>query len=139
MTATFDFPYHTPSDVYPESSSGIKFGRGYTFASEPNGPDQMIFRLHFEAMFTWISAAGTPTNAVKPQLSTICLQEFYESVRMSIPFNYVHWRRGTTLCRFNKPLPPFPPVKNKTSYDIASKARGHQVEAFDQELMMMPV
>ncbi|MDH7796435.1 MULTISPECIES: hypothetical protein [unclassified Beijerinckia] len=139
MAKLFDFPYHKISDRYPESSKIVQYGRGYSFASAPIGPDQMIFKLRFDAMFHWLTLYEQIDRYTKPQLNIVLLQEFYEEVRMFTPFNYKHWRRGLVTVRFNKPLPEMMPMTEKIIVDQVTGSRGHQVEGFDVELILQPL
>lgn len=131
MPATFDFPYHQLVDVFPESGQNIQFGRGYSFASAPLGPDQMTFKLKFEAMFYWFDASRAPSTTAEPSMNLNRLVEFYETHRMYEPFTYVHDLRGSRTVRFLKPLPELVPMKNKIIWDSTRTYRGHQVEPFE--------
>ena len=92
---TFDFPFHTVSDEYPVSSTTIKLGGGYQFASKPRGPDQILFKLSFKAM--WF---GT----LNAQIDMQAMIDFYEAHRLYEPFEYEHPTRGLVVVRFSKPL-----------------------------------
>lgn len=99
----FDFPYHRVSDEYPESSTTMKFGGGYEFATKPRGPDQMIFKLAFQGMWFY-EANGAVDIATNPQINMRRLEMFYEEHRLYEKFEYPHPRRGMRVCRFKKPL-----------------------------------
>ncbi|WP_181176982.1 MULTISPECIES: hypothetical protein [unclassified Mesorhizobium] len=101
---TFDFPFHTVADEYPQSSTVIQFGGGYQFATKPNGPDQITFKLAFKAMWFFESSPGVVDAVREPQRNMQCLQDFYEAHRLYEPFNYPHPRRGLVKVRFSKPL-----------------------------------
>ncbi|WP_353645771.1 hypothetical protein [Mesorhizobium sp. WSM2239] len=118
--AVFDFPYHTIEEEYPVSSTTMKFGGGYQFASKPKGPDQIKFILNFEAM--WFS---TPPH---PKLNMQTLVDFYEDHRLYEPFDYPHPRLGTVSVRFATPLKIPEGIK---------KGRG-QVKPFKIELLLQP-
>lgn len=135
---TFDFPYHVPTDEYPQSGYNVSFGRGYSFASAPRGPDQLIFHLQFEGMFFWYNTSNVLDAAVRPELNVRRLQMFYEARRMYETFDYQHPIRGLVAVRFNKPMPQLKPMKHMVILDQASGARGHQVESFQIDLVMQP-
>lgn len=134
----FNFPFHQPSDEYPDSSLSIRLGRGYEFASAPKGPDQMTYNLKFQAMFFFVDTLGTVNLDPQPQLNARALQLFYESVRMYTPFVYPHPIRGNQLCRFSKPFPPLTMAKGLKIYDDVTGLYGHQVEAFTITIRAMP-
>jgi hypothetical protein len=102
---TFDFPFHTVRDDYPESSASVRFGRGYAFASRPRGPDQIITHLSFPVMFTMVNqTTGLIDRTVAPHYNFEALLAFYEEHRMYEIFKYNHPRKGLTEWRFSKPL-----------------------------------
>lgn len=136
----FDFPFHTPSDEYPGGST-VKFGRGYRFAARPNGPDEIVTHLRFEAMFVYQAAAGgAPLPDVDPTFNIYALEKFYRSVRMYSPFTYPHPTVGAVTARFNKPL-IMPRTLKADAGKVGGKVVGgvsyrlHQVEPFDMELL----
>ncbi|MBN9551300.1 MAG: hypothetical protein J0H31_21145 [Alphaproteobacteria bacterium] len=88
---TFDFPFHLVEDQYPQSSTVIQFGGGYQFATKPNGPDQITFKLTFKAMWFYERSPGV-------------VDRDYEAHRLYEPFYYPHARRGLVVVRFAKPL-----------------------------------
>lgn len=140
---TFDFPFHTPNDEYPGGST-IKFGRGYRFAAQPPGPDEVICHLNFQAMFIFQADAGAaPNRSVAPQYNILALEDFYKRHRMFKPFNYPHATLGTVIVRFNKPLIMPKTDKSKPGEVGGTRVDGvswrlHQVEPFDMELLIQP-
>lgn len=133
---TFCYPYHTPTDAYPQSSQKIKFGYGYEFASKPKGPPQISFTLNFKAMFWWFTKAGNISRDVNPTLNIASLIDFYEAHEMYEPFIYSHPTRGDIICRFNKPISTPKSIEGLITYDNGFS--GHQVEPFSLELMAQP-
>lgn len=101
---TFDFPFHTVSDEYPTSSTVIQFGGGYQFATKPNGPDQLTFKLAFEAMWFFERSPGVVDRDREPQINMALMQDFYEAHRLYEKFYYPHPTRGLVVVRFAKPL-----------------------------------
>lgn len=132
---TFDFPYYILSDEYPESSKTVSFGGGYTFASAPRGPDQLIFNLDFQALFHWYTTAGVVSRTIQPSLNAFRLQDFYEVHRQYEPFTFVHPTRGSQTVRFHKPLPKFIPTKEQVIVDKVTGARGHQIAPITIQLI----
>ena len=102
--ATFNFPMHRVSTEYPESSNTLKFGGGYQFATKPNAPDQMIFKLSFDGMWYFLNSSNVLDAAVNPTRNMRALEIFYETHRMYEIFVYPHPTRGNQNVRFNKPL-----------------------------------
>lgn len=135
---TFDFPYHTVGDEYPESSTLVRFGSGYQFASKPKGPDQIIFHLAITGLFWWIDRDGNIDWASNPLGNAGLLQKFYEGHRMYAPFLYNHPTRGIVTVRFHKPLPPFRSMKDAVSVDDERGLRGHQIETVNVDLILQP-
>lgn len=125
---TFDFPFHTVEDEYPASSTTMKFGGGYQFASKPTGPDQITFKLNFKAMWFYEGPPGTVDATSNPKINMQKLIEFYEAHRLYEPFEYPHPRRGTLTVRFAKPL---------KVPDYVEKGRG-QLQPFSVDLILLP-
>ncbi len=135
---TFDFPYHTIGDEYPESSTLVRFGRGYQFASKPNGPDQIIFHLVLSPLFWWLDADNNVDWTANPRGNAGTLQKFYETQRLYNKFYYPHPTRGTVVVRFHKPIPPFRSIKDAVSSDTETGLRGHQIEPVNVDLILQP-
>lgn len=140
---TFDFPYCTPQDEYPGGTT-IKFGRGYRFAAQPPGPDEVITHLNFPAMFVFQRFAGDPPDiTVDPQLNIYALESFYKRHRLFQPFQWRHPILGIKIARFNKPL-VMPKTAKTNPGEVGGKMVGgvswrlHQVEPFDMELLLQP-
>lgn len=125
---TFDFPLHVVEDQYPESSATVRFGGGYQFASKPRGPDQITFKLSFDAMWFYESSPGVVDATVNPKINMQVLIDFYEAHRLYQPFIYPHPTRGNVVVRFAKPLAVPKGVK---------KGNG-VLEAFQVELIQQP-
>lgn len=137
--ADFDYPYHTISDEYPESSSVIRFGNGYSFASKPKGPDQMLFHLNMIGFAWWVYSGATEIDrTVLPQINAAHLQDFYEARRMYTPFSYQHPTRGVVTVRFARPLPAFKSVRDAVIDRPDVNRRGHVIEPFQIDLILLP-
>jgi hypothetical protein len=103
----FNFPYHVCSDEYPESSTRVRFGQGYEFASRPSGPEQRVFILNFPAMWFYESTTpGVLDTVTNAERNAGTLQQFYETMQLWQTFDYPHPTRGVVPVRFQKPLPP---------------------------------
>lgn len=139
MAADFDYPYHTVSDEYPESSSVIRFGNGYSFASKPKGPDQLLFHLQMLGFAWWTRQGSTDIDrTVLAQVNAAHLQDFYEARRMYTPFTYQHPTRGLVTVRFAKPVPPFKSIKDAVIERSDIMRRGHTIEPFQIDLISLP-
>lgn len=124
---TFDFPFHSIEVEYPESSKKITFGGGYEFASRPRGPDQVIYKLHFEAMSFFTNGAGVADRLINPQINILTLEDFYKAHRMYEKFIYPHPAEGNLTVRFKSPL----------KYKQQPLGLG-VIEAFSVELITQP-
>lgn len=116
------------TDQYPQSSTSTKFGGGYSFASYPSGPDQVIFILHFAAMRYFVNSDGTMDTTTSPRINMQVLKNLYEANRLHKTFIYNHPIRGYVFCKFESPLqcPKVIPDANGVT------------EAFDVRLIMQP-
>lgn len=136
---TFDYPFHTIGDEYPESSTVVRFGRGYSFASQPKGPDQILFHLNLTGFCWWTEfVTGNIDRTIFPQLNAGHIQDFYESHRLYEPFAYQHPTRGLSTVRFAKPLPSFKSIKDAVIERLDYGIRGHSVEPFQIDLILLP-
>lgn len=138
---TFDFPFHTIQDEYPEDSISVRFGRGYSFASKPKGPSQIVTRLSFAGMFTIVSQeTGLIDRTVAPHYNFEALLAFYEAHGTYEPFLYNHARRGLTEWRFNKPIVTPEPAGAGQIGGIPglSGYQAHALAAFQLEFILQP-
>lgn len=130
--AVFPFPYFTLGEAYPESSTKVRFGRGYTFGSAPKGPDQIMFVLKFDGLWFYqtydeedeewvVDAAVNPTINMKAYLN------FYETHKTYTPFDFVHPFRGTVSVKFDKPA----------EWELVKNGRG-LVAPFEVRLELQP-
>lgn len=134
----FYFPYHTIGDEYPESSSIVRFGNGYMYASKPTGPDQLIFHLTITPLFWWMTQQGEIDWTANAWGNAGVLQKFYEAHRLYEPFQYNHPTRGLCTVRFSKPLLPFRSIKEAVTEDGEKELRGHQIEPVAVDLILLP-
>lgn len=135
---TFDFPFHTVGDEYPESSTIVRFGKGYSFASKPKGPDQIVFHLTINPLYWWIDDLGNINRTVNGKGNAATLQDFYEAHGQYQPFLYQHPTRGLVTVRFHKPLPPYRSIKEAVTEDTVLGLRGHQIEPVAVDLILQP-
>jgi hypothetical protein len=124
---TFDFPYFTWTVRYPESSTKVKFGRGYEFASKPKGPDQVTYILHFKTMEFFLNVAGNVSTTIQPKINMAKLEAFYNAHKMYEKFLINIPGKGNLTVRFVKPL----------EYKIAENGQG-TVDAFTLEVLTQP-
>lgn len=101
--ANFNFPYHTFTTEYPESSFRVNLGGSYQFSAPPVAPDQRIFTLHFKALKYFI-VSGVVDKSVSPEVNLARLEDFYDLHKLHATFTYPHPVHGNIPCRFNKPL-----------------------------------
>lgn len=101
----FDFPYHRVATRWPQNSTSIALGGGYTFTSRANGPPQRSFSLEFEGMTWFINpTTGFPDATITPQRNLMALNNFYAAQQLSDPFYYDHPIYGRMVVKFLKPL-----------------------------------
>lgn len=124
---TFTFMKHTLEVQYPESSAKVKFGRGYTFVSKPRGADQILFILHFKAMWFWFTNPTTYDKTKNPTINMAVLEDFYNAHKLYEPFIYPHQTLGNVTVRFDQPL----------KYKLVEGGNG-QVEPFQLTLITQP-
>ena len=123
----FPFMKHSYQIAWPDSSSRMQFGKGYTFAAKPNAPDQLQFTLHFPVMFVYATPDGTIDLNTNPELNMGLLVDFYERHRLYEKFVYDSAYKGPVTVRFANPL----------SFKMDPKGGG-AVEAFQIELVTQP-
>lgn len=104
MPQTFDYPYHSVEDRYPENSKTVQFGNSWEFASKPSGPPQIQFRLQFEGMFWIFDSNNEVDRTTDPQINMAHLVDFYEAHQLYEKFTYPHPVRGDVTVRFAQPL-----------------------------------
>jgi hypothetical protein len=124
---TFDFPYFTWTVRYPESSTKVKFGRGYEFASKPKGPDQVTYVLHFATMKFYESSPGVVDLNAQPKINIARLEAFYSQHKLYEKFTLPLPGKGNLVVRFNKPL----------EYKVKENGQG-TVDAFQLEVLTQP-
>jgi hypothetical protein len=124
---TFDFPYFTWAVKYPESSAGVKFGRGWEFTTAPKGPDQVTYTLKFKTMVFFTDEAGRVIPSVRPEININRLEKFYQRHRLWKRFKLPLPGHGTMIVRFSKPL----------DYALAEDGKG-TVEPFQLEILTQP-
>lgn len=107
---TFPFPYYELTTEYPESSTPVKFGRGYEFVSAPEGPEQITYRLKFPGLWWLKNAQGALDATINPERNMKALEEFYERHLLYRKFLFNHPYRGLIEVRFSQPL-SIPPAR----------------------------
>lgn len=102
---TFNFPYHTFRNQYPQGDK-MQFGGAYEFSPKPNAPIQRTFVLNFPVM-KFYPTPGSPTVASvteSPTTNMRTLEAFYEVHQMWDPFIYPHPVLGNINVKFAQPL-----------------------------------
>lgn len=102
--ATFNFPYHTVSTEYPDSTFRAKLGNSYQYSAQPVAPDQRIFVLKFALMKYFQAKSGAIDRTTLPEINMALLDDFYQAHKLHSTFTYKHPVYGDLACRFNKPL-----------------------------------
>lgn len=102
--ATFDFPFHTLAEEFPDSGYGLKFGKSYEFRAAPDAPDQITYTLSMTGMRYYTNENGTFNRTINPQTNILTLWDFYVTHKMHLPFVYPHPVDGNLNVRFKAPL-----------------------------------
>lgn len=102
--ATFPATYFTCETQYPESGARIQLGRSYQFDSEPEAPDQRIFRLNLQGMQYFLDAGGAIDETPSPGRNMAVLEAFYVTHKRWKTFVFNHPVYGAVNCKFNTPL-----------------------------------
>ena len=123
----FDFPLFTWSVKYPESSTKVKFGRAYEFATKPKGPDQVIYTLHFKTMKFFLDGSGDVSTTIQPKINIARLEAFYNTHRLYEKFTLPIPGKGNLTVRFGKPL----------DYKVTEGGQG-TVDPFTLECVLQP-
>ena len=124
---TFPSPYFTIGEDYPDGANKVKFGRGWEFAAEPLGPDQVEFILRFRGMWFFTDAEGDVDLTRDVAINMAVLDAFYRTHRTYKPFLFNHPSRGQVTVRFKDPL----------RWRLVEDGKG-LVEAFEIKLMLLP-
>ena len=103
-SADFYWKYHRYSTEYPESSFQLELGGSYQFSSEPDGPDQRTFVLHFETMKYFVDSTGQIDKTVNPYINFGALEDFYNAHKRWKSFTYIHPIYGSIRVKFGKAL-----------------------------------
>jgi hypothetical protein len=103
MTDTFNFPFHTVAEEYPETGFGVQFGNSYEFRSAPTAPAQRSFKLSMMGL-RYITDGGNISRTASPTVNYLTFKDFYRDHQMHQSFFYVHETEGTLLVRFAEPV-----------------------------------
>lgn len=98
----FNFPFHEVSIRYPERSASVRLGGGWNYTTTPRTPISRIFTLHFATM-KFFENESTLTS-LQEQISAGHLEDFYARHELHKDFLYQHYRHGSLIVRFQKPL-----------------------------------
>lgn len=112
---------------YPESSGRVRYGSGYTFATRPRGPDQVLYTLHYPAMWFFFLHNTEYDLDRHPTINMALLDQFYQEHRLYEKFIFPHPVLGPQVVRFDKPL----------EYKITENGKG-QVDPFTVSLIVQP-
>lgn len=104
VRTTFPFPYYSYTTRFNENVEQVKFGNGYTFASQPSGPPQRSFKLRMSGM-SWHRLESGGIDVYRNRATNVGrLEEFYREVECWKPFIWQHPIYGNMLVRFLRPL-----------------------------------
>lgn len=104
VRTTFPFPYYSYTTRFNENVEQVKFGNGYTFASQPSGPPQQSFKLRMQGMSWQRQPSGGLDVLTSRDTNVGRLVEFYREVECWKPFIWQHPIYGNMLVRFLRPL-----------------------------------
>ncbi len=100
---TFNFQFYVPTHKYPEGVQ-VQFGRGYSYASEPQLPLQRRFILNFNGLRWFKNGQGVWSSSPSPTMNILALDEFYARHRMDKRFILPHEVFGNLVVRFAAPF-----------------------------------
>lgn len=101
--ATFDFPYFTYSTENPDSAVRVKMGNSYTYSAPPSAPDQRVFKLKFAAM-QYFTTNGVIDLVKNPKINLARLEQFYDTHKTHLRFDFNHPVYGPLVCSFSRPI-----------------------------------
>ncbi len=105
MTALiYNFPYYRIETKYPQSSSQATLGGNWQWAAAPQGPDQRIFTLNYDALKYYTHDDESIDSTTNPQINLYCLELFYRQVRQYQSFVFPHPTEGNLTVKFKDPL-----------------------------------
>lgn len=100
----FNFPYHRTRTAYPENGVRIKFGGNYTFATEPDAPDDRTFTLEMVGIQWFVDTNDAVDLSQEPTRNAGVLENFYKVHGLWKSFIYPHPTAGNVVVKFAKPL-----------------------------------
>lgn len=100
----FPFTIHTCEVEYPERSSQIKLGGGWTHTQKPVGPPARLFTLTFEAMKYYLDDNGAVDDSQSIETNLFALDKFYQKHELHEHFLYDHYLYGQVVVIFHKPF-----------------------------------
>lgn len=101
---TFPATYFTYATRYPQSGARLEMARSYIYTVEADAPDQRIFILTLPGMQYFTDHNGVIDPYTTPERNMAVLEDFYNTHRLALKFNFDHPVHGTVVCRFNQPL-----------------------------------
>lgn len=100
---TFNFPVHTARHKFPDGDR-VRFGKGYSFAVEPERPLQRSFTLSFDSMQWTKDDEGVVVDTINPTMNILALSNFYDEHTTYKRFIYPHEVWGDLVVRFDAPF-----------------------------------
>lgn len=101
---TFDFYHLAPVIKFPDDQIRVKFGRNFTFTTDPLNPPERVFVLMMTGLRWSTNASGIAVNGPEAKICAKRFYDFYLSKRMHLSFDYDLPGFGVLKVRFNKPV-----------------------------------
>lgn len=102
--ATFDFYHLAPVIKFPDDQARVKFGRRFTFVTDPIDAPERTFTLMMTGITWTTDALGQAVVGPDLKLCAKTLYDFYVTHRMHRSFDYDLPGFGVIKARFNRPV-----------------------------------
>ena len=107
----FPFDKHIVRTEYPQNSTRVTLGSGYTFDATPDAPDARTFYLQFQGFAYFQTEAGEVDTTTEPTKNFALLDAFYQAHRLHVQFLYNHPAYGQVVVKFKEPLKTPNPIR----------------------------
>ena len=104
MTETFNFPFHSIEEAFPETGYSVKFGQSYEFRTGSSAPDQVVYTLNMSGLRYYQNPDKSFNRTVNPTTNILFFKDFYKAHKLHVPFYYNHEAEGQLRVRFKDPI-----------------------------------
>ncbi|ASV43940.1 hypothetical protein [Pseudoalteromonas phage KB12-38] len=100
----FPFTIHSVEVAYPERSSKVRLGGGWSHTQKPAGPPARTFTLTFNAMKYYLNDEGLIDAEANIETNIHALDLFYQEHEQHKHFLYEHYAYGSLVVIFDVPF-----------------------------------